>query len=508
MINLLRKNQRSLMLIVAILTIVAFIFLYNTATLDKLSTVRDPKIYGQSLNPSAIDRQVKNYQLTLALGQYDLLSKLGGATMDRSQALEAFVWNLLVLQHEARAMGVQPTDDQVADRIKTIPVFQTSGQFDPTKYAAFVRDQLAPRGFTERQLEEVIRDSLRVERISRIVEAPAAVSDAEMRAAARILQPVTATVVLFDATAAKAGVTVPDADVASYYEKNLSNLNTEETRAVRYVAFELPAGSNLDGKAKVDALQKLADAASKFVESLPGQAGGFEAAAKTAGLTVRESPDFNRAGTIQGTQAGDDSAKQLAPTIASLAPAAFLLQGQGTVSDVIQVGDAFYVVEISKVTPQRPLTLAEATPQIRERLLEVATGNAIAAIAGEKITKVREALAAGKTIEDAAAAAGLQTRVLDNVVPVDEKATPEQRTFIFPTVSLREGELSNAMPDAGGGFAVFLKSRAPLDEKIFEERKTEILDGLLDNKRNLLFAEWLRVSRDAANITVPRSNRG
>jgi hypothetical protein len=33
-------------------------------------------------------------------------------------------------------------------------------------------------------------------------------------------------------------------------------------------------------------------------------------------------------------------------------------------------------------------------------------------------------------------------------------------------------------------------------------------DAILRNKRDLLFAEWLRVSREAARITMPGSNQG
>ena len=71
------------MLLISALTIVAFIFLYNTRQLDDLSNVRNPVIYGKALTQVAIDRHVKNYQLTMSLGQYDLLRKLGGMAQER-----------------------------------------------------------------------------------------------------------------------------------------------------------------------------------------------------------------------------------------------------------------------------------------------------------------------------------------------------------------------------------------------------------------------------------------
>ena len=153
MIQFLRKNQRGFMLVVAFLTIIAFAFLYNTTQLDELAGIQNPTIYGKSLTPLMIDREVKNYQLTMALGQYDLLQKLGGTASNPDQALNEFVWNILVLRHEAGALGIEPTDTQIADRIKSLPVFQTNSQFDPIKYSQFISEQLAPRGFNERQLE-------------------------------------------------------------------------------------------------------------------------------------------------------------------------------------------------------------------------------------------------------------------------------------------------------------------------------------------------------------------
>ena len=129
------------MLLVAFITIIAFVFLYNTTQLDELASTRNPTIYGKALDQPAIDRQVKNYQLTSALGQFDLLEKLGGTLPDQGMAITQFVWNLLVLQHQSKELGIEPTDDQVADKIKAIPVFQSNGQFDPVKYTSFLSEQ-------------------------------------------------------------------------------------------------------------------------------------------------------------------------------------------------------------------------------------------------------------------------------------------------------------------------------------------------------------------------------
>ncbi len=504
MINLLRKNQRKLMLIVAILTSVAFVLLYNTAQLDELASVRNPKIYGRTLTPVAIDRQVKNYQLTAALGQFDLLSKLGGSGMDRDAAVTEFVWNLLVLQHEAAALGIEPTDDQVASRIEGLPVFQTNGQFDPIKYGTFLREQLTPRGFTERQLEEVMRDALRLDRLSAIVEAPITVSDAEMREAARILQTVSVSLFAFDPSSVLEGIQVSPEEIAAYFERNQATLNTEETRSLRYVSFEFPVGTNPEGRQKIEEQQKLADAASRFVEALAGPGTTFDQAAVAAGLTPRELAALNRTGRLPGAgQIGGEEAAKLDALAQSLAPAAFLLQEKGSTSDVIPSGDSFYVIELTDVSPARPLTLEEATPQIRSRLVALAADKAAQEFATGKLQSLRSSIAAGKSPAEAATEAGVKIETFDNLVPTAEGLTPDQRLAVSLSFSLKPGELSGLEQGPSGPVAVLLSDRQPLDEKAFAERSTEIRESLLDNKRGLLFSEWLRTAREQAKIFVP-----
>ena len=103
-----------------------------------------------------------------------------------------------MIQHQARDLGIEPTDSQVADRIRNIPAFQSERSVRCGKMQAFVAEQLGPRGFTEVQLENLFRDALRAERLKTVVSSPVAVSDAEVLETARIFQKVSAEVVRFD----------------------------------------------------------------------------------------------------------------------------------------------------------------------------------------------------------------------------------------------------------------------------------------------------------------------
>jgi hypothetical protein len=503
MIHIFRKNQRVLMLLISALTIVAFIFLYNTRQLDDLSNVRNPVIYGKALTQVAIDRHVKNYQLTMSLGQYDLLRKLGGMAQEREAALSEFVWNLIVLQHQSRELGIEPTDDQVADRIKNLPLFKSENQFDPRKYSTFVSEQLTPRGFTERQLEEVMRDAIRLESLSEIVEAPAAMSEEELKATMRIFQPVTAEVIKFNKDAKSDSVPVAPEEIASIFENNKAALNTTETRAINYVAFELPEASKLEGKEKTEALQKLANAASVVTDTIAQGSVSLETAAKNAGLKITKLAAFDRSGSQPKN--GDPKSTLIAQ---SLAPAAFLLAGPGKSSDVVQAGDAFYIFEITEVNPARPLTLDEAKPEIEARLRSQKSDQLFMQSTTAALNSIRSALQAGKPLNEAATSPGVTIENLTAVVPAAKDATSEQQLITANTLLLKDGEISNLAQAPWGAFAVRLTARGPADSKAFGDRESEIRTNMIRNKRDLLFAEWLRTSREAANITMPGNTQG
>jgi parvulin-like peptidyl-prolyl isomerase len=503
MIQVLRKNQRVLMLVVAVLTIVAFIFLYNTTQLDELATVKNPTIYGKSLTPLAIDRQVKNYQLTLALGQFELLQKLGGTAQDQDRALTEFVWNLIVLQHQSRELGIEPTDDQVANRIKQVPIFQVSGKFDPLKYGQFVSEQLAPRGFTERQLEDVIRDSLRLEALSKIIEAPAAIGEGEMQAMARAFQPVTAGFVKFERKKDADKIQISPEEVDAVYQQNQSALLADETREARCVVFDLPAESKLEGKEKVDALQKLANAASELTDSLAQAGSSLEQLATKASAKIVKLAAFDRTGNP-----AQPSSALNAETMSDIAPATFLIPKAGATSDVIQSGDAFYVIELTAVNPARPLALDEARPRIEAQLRTQKAEQIFTADATSAANALRTAVTAGKSFAEAATAQKLKVEEIKNVVAAAESTSPENQAIAGSTLLLKEGETSNLEGAPWGAFVAQLQTRAPVDQMAFGARESQIRESLLRNKRDLLFMEWLRVSREAARITMPAGRQG
>ena len=166
MVNLFRKYQQGLMIIITILVIIAFAWLYNGTRFEKIGAGVVAKIYNRNLLQADVDRIARKFSLSYQLGLVDLAQDLGGGRT-QSESLENFVWNSLVLQHEAERLQIEPTDDEVFASLKTLPAFQTNGAFDPQKYATILQDALAPRGFTQEQLELMVREDLRLKKSRR-----------------------------------------------------------------------------------------------------------------------------------------------------------------------------------------------------------------------------------------------------------------------------------------------------------------------------------------------------
>ena len=275
---------------------------------------------------------------------------------------------------------------------------------------------------------------------------------------------------------------------------------TPETRAVRYVAFEIPKDKSLVGKEKTDALQKLANAASALADSVTQEDLAFAKAAEKSGAKVVELPAFDNTG-YNANQGTDDRIST------ALAPAAFLLSEPGKTSDVIQAGDAFYVFELTAVNAPRAMTLEESKPQIEKQLIAQKTAQIFSASTAAAFNAIKSAMAGGKSFEAAVAAQNLKTIEIAAVVPAGESTNSEQQLLTAATLLLKEGEISNLEQAPWGAFAVKLNKRGDVDSKNFSSREAEIRTNMLRNKKDLLFAEWLRASRLEAKISVPQGRR-
>jgi peptidyl-prolyl cis-trans isomerase D len=504
-----RTNQRWLMIVISILTIISFLWFFSNRTqVDRMVSDKVGTIYGRSLTTTELERTRREIQTAADLGLTNVTDR--EIVSDRDWTTISVTHIILV--HEAQAMGIFPTDDEILEAEKQLPVFQgASGGFDSGKYAEFVGEKLGPRGFTETQLDDLVRQDLQFAKLRAIVGAAACVSPVEVRTAyEQSAAKAEVSVVRFPIADLAAGVAPTEAEIKKYFDDQSANhdLQEPEKRQVEYVRFGLDdAQKKLTGKARMDALQPQADAAAHFLEKLLDAKGkdAFASVAREAKIPVTTTAAFE-----QNQTAGLPEA-----AIPGFTAAAFHLSEHDPDSDVPleKKGDGYYVLHLVQVTPERALTLAEARPRIIAALKDERARAALSAKAEEVRTKIADALKAGRTFAEAVTAAG---QTAQDIPPFSgmqpPSAQPNGREISEASLELGRGDLSKFVPTPEGGLLVYMRGREPIDEKAFTAQDERWTARMSEQKRRFYFYEWLKASRAAARVQLaggpPQNDEG
>lgn len=493
MVNLLRKHQQPLMIFVTVVIIIAFVVFYNGNSSSKNQSQHSQafKIYGRSYSQEEIQRKARRFEVAKRAGLMELVYGLTGNPSSQ-QALENFVWNSFVLDHEAQRLGITANDNEVAAAMEKLPIFQTNNTFDPVKYQGFVENLLRPNGFTSLQLEDLVRDQLRLQKLVTLVGSTAEITPAEFRATyTQEHQKMHLSVIRFALADFKAQVQPTEDEIKKVFEERKASLNTGEKRAVSFVQLDLTAAQKaLKGKELVDARQTLADRASDFGQAMLDPKANFAETAKSMGLEVKTTPEF--------TQTQPPAELSTSP---ELAAAAFALTEKDSTGDAVAVGNGYYILHLEKITPTRPLTLEEARPLVIEQIKTERGNQLLATKANEVAGKIAEALKAGKSFKDAVAEVGQKIETIPAfslTEPAEDTANLQE--IVSKAVELGDGELSTFTPVENGGFIVHFDQREPIDEAQFEkDQKAQIATARM-GKSYLAFSEWLQTRRKAADL--------
>jgi hypothetical protein len=311
--------------------------------------------------------------------------------------------------------------------------------------------------------------------------------------------PVDLEILRFDADAVR-GITVTDEELQKAFEEKKSTLQAPEKRSVRYVALVLtPGEKELPDKDRVAALQKLATATGDLTQAL-GEGGSLADTAQARGLEVRTSPLFGAGGATTGALADLDG--EVVPAAAAVA---FRLPAAPGNFEIIELAqDGYAIIEVAEVQAARPLTLEEASADLRAGIMEQKRAVAVQEAAAATLGKVREAMAKGDSFAAAVKAARADTETMKGISPFAEDLTPTQRRVAMAVMDQAVGTLGEFVPGPEGGFAAYVAARNEPGAEALAERRPKIEEGMLQGKEMLLFAQWLVTAREAAGLQVLR----
>ena len=511
MITVMRKHHKILMIVITALVCISFSWYWNKTDFGQLDNGAVGHIYDHNVSQAEFQRNARLLRLASQLGMRNLVRELTTGAQNESEAFENFSWNLMVLRHEAKQLGIEPTTAEIAQAVKALPAFNSEKGFDLAAYSNFADHALAPMGFSEAQIEELAADQIALERIKKILSAGVAIPEKEMRRDfEQAYAKMDASAVRFQPEEFAKDVQVSDDQIAKYFESHKTDLTTEEKRQVRFVQFVLTdEQKKLKGKERIEVLQKLADRANDFTDALQAKGGDFDQVAAKFGIAPKETGEFTK--TAPDPQLG---------TAPQLAQATFALTKEAPNSEALQTPDGFDILHLVKVDPSRPLTQEEARPKIVEAITKEMVQQTMAMKAAEIAGKLREKLNSGKSVEQAAADAGVKVEklkpfaLLDSLpdasatpTPPPKEEDPEMQQIKMTASSLQPGEVSDfvGLPKGAGGLLVVLEKREKLDPAVFEKSRQVLEARALTNKGDIVFYEWLRDRRHAAGIVEKKT---
>jgi peptidyl-prolyl cis-trans isomerase D len=173
-----------------------------------------------------------------------------------------------------------------------------------------------------------------------------------------------------------------------------------------------------------------------------------------------------------------------------------------SVSPMFETDQAFYVAQVASTSPAGEIPLAEAAPQIR-RTLTAEKKAAQAKQIGEQMAKE---IRAGKSLQDVAAAHGLQagtvgpfTRVAFN--PVFGQANAATGAAFGTPV----GQVSDVVETTAGLFLIRPTARTEADRAAWEAQKEQQRMIATAQLQQQLVGQWLESLREKAKIVDRRS---
>ena len=502
MMKLLRRHKDWLMIVIAILAIPFVFYFVQRPDYGAMGRGDLGKIYGRTLTQLEIDAGARLGGLAQALGMSDLWETLSRA-QEGNVGYGEFALNLIILRHEANALGLRPSSSEIADVVRKLPAFQGDSGFDMNKFSEFVRNGLGPRGLGEEHIEQLVRDELALKEIKRLlaagIPAPKGELDENFQ---RGYDKFYVTVIRFQSTDFSNSITVTDEDVQKFYDGHKAELKSDEKRKVQFVQLGLTeAQKKLSGKDRIDALQQLADRATDFTQALLEKGADFKQAAGKFKLPVKETGEF--------TAAAPDPQLKADP---QLGAAAFKLSAQETNSDPIQVADGFYILHFAGITEAHPLTLEEAKSKIVESMKKSRSREVMSTKGAEIVNQLREAKKSGQSLEATIQKAGAKPEKLPafSLMEEEEKAKAEDKepkneqadlAAIKQAVAyLNPGDISDFSPSGENGFIAILEKREAFTDTNAGEKKAAFEKRIMDNKQRIVLYEWLHDRQEAAGL--------
>jgi len=173
------------------------------------------------------------------------------------------------------------------------------------------------------------------------------------------------------------------------------------------------------------------------------------------------------------------------------------------------------MLHLMGIVEARPLTIEEAKPKIVEAIKSSRARELMSTKGAELVQQLREATKAGQPFDAVIQKAGVNVEKLPPFSLLDEtteaqlkegkQESPPELFAVKNTVAyLKSGEISDFFPSGEMGLIAILEKREPSPDSGDPAKKAAFRERLLNNRRQIVFYEWLRDRQQAAGAQFAR----
>ncbi len=392
---------------------------------------------------------------------------------------------------EAEKQGIRVSDVEIRERILSLPGFQENGRFvGEQRYRQILQFQNPP--MTTAEFERSLRRALQIEKLRNALTGWMSVSDKEVADEYRKRnEKVKLDVVPVTADAFKNQVTVNDADLNAYFEKNKDKYRIGEKRKIKYALLDVEQVRNTISisQAELEAFYKTNLAQYQTPAQVRASHILFKTEGKDENAVKAKAEDVLKQAKAPGADfaalakkfSEDDSNSQnggdldyfgRGRMVPEFENAAFAMKA-GEISDLVKTSFGYHIIKVVDSKPESTRPLADVKSEIEEQLKwQKAQAEA------EKIAKSLEGqMKSAADIDRVAKDRGMQVTETPLILMSDPiggvGSQPELSGRLF---GMKEGEVTpESRVSTGWVFATVTGRQDPYVPKI-DEVKAKVTD--------------------------------
>ena len=427
---------------------------------------------------------------------------------------------------EAERHGLRVSDDELAQRILSIPALQENGRFiGESRYEQLLRAQQPP--MTKQQFEESLRRDMVIDKLRAALTDWMTVSSQELEREYRERnEKVKLQVVALTAEQFRDKVTVTDADVAAYFQQHNAEYRVGEQRKVKYLLLDRDAARQKVSVPATDVQRFYNDNIQQYQQ--PEQIRASHILLETAGKD--EAEVRKRAEGILAQVKGGADFAELARKVSEDKGSAerggdldFFSRGRmvpefeqvaftlpvGQVSDLVKSQFGFHIIKVTEKRPGSTRTIDEVRAQIEDQLKTQITDQQVSDRAAELAARL-------KTADDMAAAA-TQAGTTVQESGLFQREDPIPGLGAAPQVAaaafrLKDTEVSEPIPSPRGPvFVTVTEKKDPYVPKLEDVQAKVREDAIRARARELSqqrAAEIAAALKSAANFAAAAKSQG